>query len=238
MSSPSQTDLERFESLAPWAGTNALQAQDAAWLRAFLARHPEQAQTLQWDAALRTALRKQFADIPDDIGLASTLQKARNTTQTSAAPAADVPALAITRTPAPQVKPARQQESGFLHWLFGGGPRFSPAFAVLLAVALLPTLVLVQRSSVPEYSQVRSARQGLFDGPLLRVNFKPDAKEEEIRLLLIEQGGLIVGPTRLGDWFVRVSPKRIEQVRSQLSAARAVAHVEVVQTLPAEMVDQ
>lgn len=238
---PSQAELERFESLAPWADTPALSATDADWLKAFIAQHPEQAQALKWDATLRRALHQQFAAVPQDIGLAQAMQKIRSTPQeqpqTQAhpmpAPAQRAPQVATPQRP--PVKPS----GGFFDWLFGGGPRFSPAFAVLLAVAVLPTVLLVQRESAQtQYSEVRSGRQGLFDGPLLRVNFKPDAKEEEIRLLLIEQGGLVVGPTRLGDWFVRVAPARIEQVRSKLAAAGAVAHVDVVQTLPAEMVDQ
>jgi hypothetical protein len=240
MSTPTQADLERFESLAPWAGTPALSAQDAAWLKQFLAAHPEQSDALKWDAALRGALKKQFAAVPEEIGLASAMGRIQHTPQTlpQAAPvAAEKPAVPVA-APAARKPSAPAKPAGFLDWLFGGGPRFSPAFALLLAVALLPTFMLVQRSTTPEYSDVRSGRQGLFDGPLLRVNFKPQAKEEDIRLLLLEQGGLVVGPTRLGDWFVRVSPKRIDDVRSKLTAAPLIDHVEIVQALPAELVDQ
>ena len=43
------------------------------------------------------------------------------------------------------------------------------------------------------------------DGPLLKVNFAPQAKEVDLRLLLASvHGDLVAGPGQLGDYYVRV----------------------------------
>jgi anti-sigma factor RsiW len=209
---------ERFEALAPYADTDSLSAADAQWLADRLQRHPALANVLAQHRALRRALHEQHAALPEDIGLARA--KARIATlprRTGAAPAA-APGL-MDRLRA---------------WL-----QPQPAWAVAFSVLLLPVAFLAGRETVePPYATVRStAAPGLFDGPLLRVNFQPQTPEHVMRESLLEQGALIVGPTRLGDWFVKVAPARIETVRAALAKLPAVATAELVPALPSELVD-
>jgi hypothetical protein len=211
----------RFEALAPLYAAGTLNAADRAWMEAYIKNDPHAATALQWHVGMTQQLHARFDDVPADAGLDKALAQVR----------------VLPKRPAA----ASPAQAGLLKraadWFFAGAPKFSPAFAVLLIAALVPSLVLMQRPEVP-HAETRSVKQGLFDGPLLRVNFKGDARESDMRFLLLEQGGLVVGPTRLGDWFVRVAPARVEQVRGALAQSALVSSVEIVQTLPAELVDQ
>ena len=58
-------------------------------------------------------------------------------------------------------------------------------------------------------------------GPLVKVNFAPDAKESDIRLLLVSvQGTLAGGPGQLGDYYVRVpaGKEALEEIRPVLES--------------------
>ena len=113
-------------------------------------------------------------------------------------------------------------------------------------MAALATLIVLQAGMLTnlllkpdETSAIRSGAQGWADGPLLRVNFKADAKESEIRLLLVEAQALIVaGPTTLGDYFVKVAPARIDDVSARLKAHAVVQAVETVPSLPEALLER
>jgi hypothetical protein len=94
-------------------------------------------------------------------------------------------------------------------------------------------------TSTPDFAEVRGAKKGWADGPLLRVNIKSEAKENEIRLLLIDNGALIIaGPTHLGDYYIKVAADRVEQTKTRFQTSKVVEAVSVVASLPEELVDQ
>jgi hypothetical protein len=79
----------------------------------------------------------------------------------------------------------------------------------------------VQRQSVSE------------SGPYLKLNFKPDARESDIRMLLIESGAsLAAGPGQLGDYYVRVPSSRVAALADSLKSSSIVEGVAVVDALP------
>jgi len=211
-------ERERFEALAPYADAETLAPADAQWLADCVQRHPALAEALAPHRVLRRALHERHAGVPDDIGLA----RAK----------AQIAALPRRQAAAPAATPGLMDR--LRAWL-----QPHPAWAVAFSVLLLPVAFLAGRETVePPYATVRSAAApGLFDGPLLRVNFQPQTPEQVMRESLLEQGALIVGPTRLGDWFVKVAPARIETVRAALAKLPAVATAEVVPALPSELVD-
>jgi hypothetical protein len=215
-------DRARFEALAPYMGSASQSAADRAWLHALAERHPALADELLYQAGLRQLVQSQarFAQVPDDVGLTRALAQIR----------------ALPKTAAP-AKPAGQQTSWWdtlTGWL-----QTSPAWAMALAVVLLPASFIVGRETAPPpYADVRSVGAGLFDGPLLRVSFQPQTSEQAMRDVMIEQGALGVGPSRLGDWYLKVAPARVEAVRAALGKQPAVATVDVVPSLPSELVDQ
>jgi hypothetical protein len=210
------TDAERsrFEALAPYAGSAALGTDDAAWLAECAARHPALAAELAQHRALREGLQARFAAVPEDIGMARA--KAQIRAERGARPAA--PPSLVDRLRA---------------WLTP-----VPAWALACSLLALPLAFLVGRETAPPpYAEMRSARPGLFDGPLLRINFQPQTPEHAVRELAQAQGALLVGPTRLGDWYAKVAPARVEAVRAALAQQGAVASVEVVMALPPELLE-
>jgi hypothetical protein len=71
-------------------------------------------------------------------------------------------------------------------------------------------------------------------GPYLKVNFKGDAREADIRLLLVEvNGSLAAGPGQLGDYYVRIAAPQTEAAAAKLRASTIVDAVAVVDALPA-----
>jgi hypothetical protein len=213
-------DRERFEALAPYVDTKTLSAVDAQWLAACARLDAAVAAELARHRGLRAAMQERFAKVPDDIGLA----RARR--QIAALPKAAAPAA----NPAVAARGWAERLSAWL--------RPSPAWAVAFRLFVMPLAFIAGRETAPEPTVAVRGTTGLFDGPLVRVNFQPQTPEHVVRETLIEQGALVVGPTRLGDWYAKVAPTRIDAVRTALAGKPAVAAAEVVPALPAELVDQ
>ena len=211
-------ERERFEALAPYAGTAGLAPQDAVWLEACAARYPGLDRELAHHRALRRALHSQFAAVPEDVGLSRAM--------------AQIDALSSRAWPAAPAP--RGPFQALMEWL-----RPQPVWAVAFSLLVAPLAFIVGREyATPPYAQVRgTAAPGLFDGPLVRVNFHQQASEKQVRDALLEQGALIVGPTPLGDWFVKVKPARVAAVRAAMAQHPAVASAEVVPGLPAELLE-
>jgi hypothetical protein len=99
-------------------------------------------------------------------------------------------------------------------------------------------VLLMQQSERGNPHSVRSIGRSLADGPLLRVNFKPEAREADIRLLMIEAHALIVaGPTRLGDYYLKVGTERLPATRALIAASALVQQVDEVSGLPEEVLE-
>lgn len=223
MADLSQTDFARLVQLLPWYVNGTIRADDRAWVDACLAAHPQARQELAWFQTLGGEISEQVSQVPADIGLQR--------------------AMAQVRDDAKQAKsPSLWQR--LVNWLAQltprGSPRFAPAMAALATLIVLQAGMLTNLLLKPdETSAIRSGAQGWADGPLLRVNFKADAKESEIRLLLVEAQALIVaGPTTLGDYFVKVAPARIDDVSARLKAHAVVQAVETVPSLPEALLER
>ena len=66
------------------------------------------------------------------------------------------------------------------------------------------------------------------------MNFKADAREADIRMLLVEiDGTLAGGPGQLGDWYVRIPEARIAVAADKIKASAIVDGVARVDALPA-----
>jgi hypothetical protein len=237
MSAPTLPDRERFESLAPSFVAGTLQGTELEWFVNALAQDNAAQHSLNWHQAFADQLRARYSQWPANKGLDVALARIARfpKTATASSQTATAPRRAPTNTAAPQTASWGQQ---LLNWLFAGGPRFSPALAALALIAVVPALVLFSQTdadTTPPWSEVRSSKAGLFDGPLLRVNFKPGASEADIRALLTEQGALAIGPTRLGDWYLKVRSERNETVLSALRASQTVTQADVVSGLPEEL---
>src|SRR6185369_7197144 len=91
------------------------------------------------------------------------------------------------------------------------GARPATAFAGLAIIALQAgAIVSLMQSPHDDADGLRATRAtAVKEGPMLKINFAPDAKEAEIRHLLMSvQGRLAGGPGQLGDYYVVVPAGR------------------------------
>ena len=218
---------ERFTELLPWYVNGTLDAGERAWVDAQLREHPELAGELQWVESLQNKLRESAPQVSDEIGLDRTL--ARIAQDRREAQIWTAPRRAQARAAPSWAERVRE-------WLGGFG--LQPAMALALAVIAVQAGFLTQLTlTQPDTSEMRAARPGAAaqEGPLLKVNFKSDATEADIRLLLVEiQGTLAGGPGQLGDWYLRVPPAQVAAATERLKAHRIVDAVAQVDALPAK----
>jgi hypothetical protein len=202
----------RFFELLPFHVNGTLGDADRAFVRDMLARHPELQSQLEFHVAMREQLRAQvdatLAEVPADVGYAR------------------LPPLGV--------------RSSFLQrlsaWL---GERRAPqglrlaqglAFGLMLGIG---GLIAWQQTTSVEPPTMRSVVPA--GAALLRVSFKPEARESELRLLLIEaRASIVAGPTRLGDYYLRVPAGQLDAARRLLLRSGLVAGADAVADLPEE----
>ena len=121
-------------------------------------------------------------------------------------------------------------------WL--GGTVSSKAFAgacavIALQFGLFGALVHNASESETEATQFRAAQTAAVTHVAVRVNFKENATERDMRFLLVSNGARIVaGPTQLGSYF-RTVRKGGEQALAQArNASPLIAGVQVDVQLP------
>jgi len=222
-----ETTNERFTELLPWYVNGTLDADDRAWVDAQLREHPELAGELQWLESLQNKVRESAPQVSDEIGLDRAL--ARIAQDRRELQAWTAPRRAGLSAPPSWAERVRA-------WLGSFG--LKPAMAFALAVIAVQAGLLAQLMLVPQQpaSELRAVRPAAVEsGPLLKVNFKPDATEADIRLLLVEvQGTLAGGPGQLGDWYLRVPAAQVGAAADRLKSDRIVESVAVVDALPAK----
>ncbi len=226
----------RFFALLPFHVNGSLGAADAAFVRDMIARHPELQSQLQFHEALREQLRAQvdgaIEGVPADVGYAR-LVALRQADARAAAPLAR-PHPAPPAAPAPATRPTPWER--LTAWL---GARGAPqglrlAQGLAFGLALGTGAMVALQLPVAEAPAMRGvAAAGVA---LLRVSFLPDARESELRLLLIEARATIVaGPTRLGDYYLRVPAGQLDAARTRLQRSALVAGVDAVADVPEEL---
>jgi anti-sigma-K factor RskA len=207
---------KRLSELLPWYANGTLKAEDREWVDRCLAADGDARAELEWYRALQSTIAQSVSGVPPDLGLARTLQRIR----------ADRPAL-------------RDRIRGWL-----GAVGLGPVAALARPIAAIAAVVVIAvqggviysltRHGEEDAQQIRALRAVPADeGPLLRVNFAPDAREADIRLLLSAvEGSLVGGPGQLGDYYVRVPAGAEKAAANRLKHDRIVAAVEIVPGLP------
>ncbi|MCX8003910.1 MAG: hypothetical protein N2688_02975 [Burkholderiaceae bacterium] len=200
---------QRFAELLPWYVNGTLDAADRAWVEEYLRGHPEARAELAWYRSFQSRIRESAPTAPPTIGLARTLALIRG----------DRPTLA-------------ERVRAFV-----GDFGLRPALAFgMLAVIVVQSGVIVNlwRHAEEDAVELRSLRATrVEEGPLLKLNFAPDAKEADIRMLLVSvQGTLAGGPGQLGDYYVRVPASKGEEVLARLRTNPLVQAAELVPGLP------
>jgi hypothetical protein len=200
---------ERFDELLPWYVNGSLGAEERAWVERYLVEHPEARAELDWYRSLSQRMHDNAPAVPATIGLAKAMTLIRG----------DRPTFA-------------ERVTAFFGAL---GMRPVAAFAGLAIVAVQGGFILSLLDTTREDAvEIRALKATATDeGPMLKLNFAPDAKEAEIRHLLMSvQGRLAGGPGQLGDYFVVVPKGKEAAVAAQLQANPIVQAVSVAPGLP------
>jgi anti-sigma factor RsiW len=210
-------ELEQFEDWLPWYVNGTLGASERATMDAYLAQHPEARQEVTFYARMGETMKRRMEKVPADIGLAKTLARIELERQKST------------------VKPATTEvQGGLLSKLLGGG-WMKPALALSAAVILGQSVLLVQqRQDATQYRGTATSAPVKADGAYLRVVFKANATEGEIRLLLASTEAWVAGgPGLAGEYFLRFAPDKVQAAETALRASGLTSEIAPVADVPA-----
>ena len=200
---------ERFEELIPWYVNGSLGAEDRAWVDAYLEQHPESRSELDWYRSLQERVQENAPPVPATIGLARAIRLIQG----------DRPTLS-------------ERISAF----FGNlGLRPSYAFAALAVVVVQGGVILNLLGDARENEEEIRALNAVSvkEGPMLKINFAPDAKEADIRMLVVQvQGELAGGPGQLGDYYLRVPAGSEAAALARVQAAPIVQAASLAPGVP------
>jgi hypothetical protein len=214
----------RFDELLPFYVNGTLAEADREWVDAYLREHAQAATELDGCRTLQTRIRADVPAVSSEVGLERALGRIRR------------------EGPAPQqarraATPSLMERLGAWLSTLVPQPVLKPAFVAALAVVAVQGVVIVQMAgeSDDEAGLMRSVPPGQMveQGPYLKVNFKGDAREADIRMLLVEvHGSLAAGPGQLGDYYVRIAAPQLDAVTDKLKSSAIVDAVAVVDALP------
>jgi hypothetical protein len=191
---------ERFQELLPWYANGSLGGEDRAFVESYLQQHPEARAELDWYRSLQQRVQENTPAVPATIGLARAMRLIRG----------DRPTLA--------------ERIGAFFGNLGVRPGYAMAALAIVAVqgGVIVNLLGSARQDADEIRALRSVR--VEEGPMLKISFGPEAKEADIRMLLVQiRGELAGGPGQLGDYYVRVP------AGSQAAALARVQSMPIVQ---------
>ena len=192
---------QRFEELLPWYANGTLGDEDRAGVDAYLERDPEARGELDWYRSLQKRVQENAPAVPATIGLARAMRLIQG----------DRPTLA--------------ERIGAFFGNFGMRPSYALAGLALVAVqgGVILNLLGDVRENESEIRALHAVR--VEEAPMLKISFAPDAKESDIRMLVVQvQGELAGGPGQLGDYYLRVP------AGSEAAALAKVKAAPIVQT--------
>jgi hypothetical protein len=219
---------ERFSELLPWYVNGTLSEEDRQWVESFLRDNPTAREELDWYRSLQQGIADSAPKVPATIGLAKTMALVRG----------DRPTIAerimgffggMFLTPAPAGRAGRSGAGAF---------SLRPALAIGLVIAVVVQAgIIASMFGSGGADQAAMMRAGSTvpaeEGPVLKLAFVPDAKEADLRLLLVGvQGTIVGGPGQLGDYYVRVPAGKEVEAQKQLAASPLVQSADLVPGLP------
>ncbi|SDC52436.1 hypothetical protein SAMN05444679_103282 [Variovorax sp. CF079] len=172
---------KRFEELLPWYANGTLGAEERAWVDAYLEQNPEARSELDWYRSLQQRVQESAPAVPATIGLARAMRLIQGD------------------------RPTLGERIGAFFGNFGMRPSYAMAGLALVAVqgGVILNLLGDVRENENEIRALHAVR--VEEAPMLKISFAPDAKEADIRMLVVQvHGELAGGPGQLGDYYLRV----------------------------------
>lgn len=214
---------DRFDELLPFYANGTLADDERQFVETWLHEHPKSQAELDWYRSLQTKLLEDVPAVSSEVGLERAMAR-------------------IRAERSPQAARQTQAEPGIGErvrgWLAALSPQplLKPALAGALAVVVAQAVVIANLAGERDDStEMRAVKPTVVEqGPYLKINFKTDAREADIRLLLVQTGGSLAGgPTQLGDWYLRVPAGRIGAATDLVKASPIIEAVAQVDALPA-----
>lgn len=190
---------ERFEELLPWYVNGSLGAEDRAYVEAYLEQHPEVRGELDWYRSLQRRVQENAPAVPATIGLAKAMRLIQGD------------------------RPTFSERVGAFFGNLGMRPAYALAGLAIMAVqgGVILQLLGETHDNADEIRALNAKR--VEEGPMLKISFTPDARESDIRLLMVQvRGELAGGPGQLGDYYLRVPAGSEAQALKQVQAAPIV----------------
>jgi hypothetical protein len=210
--------------LLSWYVNGTLTGPDRDRVEAALRDEKGAATLLALEKSLAQAVKNDTTfDIAEDRNLDKVMQRIR---------AERKPALAATTArPAAKSGARERTASRVLEWF-----RWSPAFAVACGVMAIQfgiiTHLWTTRGEESEYSGQRSVAIRSAQ-VYVRVTFKPESTEQEMRELIRSLTAEIVsGPSQLGDYYLMLPSSTSQQALTTLQSDSHVDSAEFVKSLP------
>jgi Putative zinc-finger len=200
---------ERFTELLPWYVNGTLSDEDRAFVERHLAEHPDARAELDWFQSLQSRILDNTPAVPATIGLSKVMRLIQG----------DRPTIA-------------ERISAFFGD-FGMRPAMALAGFALVAIqgGVIFNLMVGAEEDASEIRALKATR--VEEGPMLKLNFAPDAKEADIRYLLMSvHGSLAGGPGQLGDYYIRVPAGKEGAIAEQLKADPIVQAVTLAPGVP------
>lgn len=226
-----------FEELLPFYVNGTLEDASRERVDAYLRAHPAAEGELRWHRTLQQRLREDVPAVSSEVGLDRAMARIRaeRTERTERTERGPDRAAAGARAPAAPVPSLGRRLADWLGGLVPQ-PMLRPALAAALSVVAVQALVIGgmvgQPADTSEFRAVPGAPV-VETGPWLKVNFKADAREADIRLLLVQVNAqLASGPGQLGDYYLRLPEGGLPVAERTLRASPLVEAVATVDALP------
>ena len=213
--SHSARDEDRFDELLPWYVNGTLDAAGRAWIETQAEASPKLAALLRAElgaaSALRQATAQATATTPDEDDQDHVMLLAR---------------IRAERAHAAPPRRARQAPQAPAAWMTSA---LRPTlFAGMAAALCIQAGVIVWMAVRPGQVVGTLHSEVVTEMRTLRVTFKPEASETQIRTLLVGASARIVGgPTQLGEYWVASATRSLDDMRASLLRSSLVATIEV-----------
>ena len=211
----------RFEEMSRKAAGGTLTAAEHEWLEQYLREHPGRRDDLEWDAAFSAKLDEKIAAMPAMPGWERTEQVLR----ADAVEGQRSRQIGIHRAPG-----VLDRFSDWLTSTLGFAVNMQAvAVALVLAQAGVLGLLALQFKDPGEGAMRTATQDPTPRGPLLRVSFRADLREGDLRRVLTDIGGEIVGgPGQLGIYLVRIREGSLAAAAQRLRDTGTTELVEIV----------
>jgi hypothetical protein len=200
---------ERFEELLPWYANGTLSAEDRAFVETYLEQHPDARAELDWYRSLQQRVQENAPAVPATIGLAHAMRLIQGD------------------------RPTFSERIAAFFGNMGVRPAYAMAALAIVVVqgGVIMNLLGEAHESADEIRAMRAS--SVEEGPMLKINFAPSARESDIRLLIAQvRGELAGGPGQLGDYYLRVPAGTEAEALKRVQAAPIVQAASLAPGVP------